>query len=482
MADKQTIFRKTKIICTIGPASAKLETLKAMINVGMDIARLNFSHGTYESHYETIENLRQASRETGRRIGILQDLCGPKIRLGKLQGEVTLVQGEQVALSQGEKSIDGSLPVNYPYLVEDVALGARILLADGLVELVAEEKQNDRLMCRVINGGVVTSQKGVNLPLSKLRIQAFTEKDKNDLMFGLEVGVDFVAMSFVRDETDLAPILEILSDLTENRPMLLAKIEKPRAVESLDKILAVVDGIMVARGDLGVETPYEKLPIIQKRIITAARKAAKPVITATQMLRSMVDHPRPTRAEATDTANAILDGTDAVMLSEETAMGAYPVKAVNALNKIALATEEEMDYERYMDEPASPLLATIPAEITKSACSLSNDLGVKCVVTITSFGYTPRMISRLRPRAPILAISDDESVLRQLELTWGVVTVLGPTMGREEDGLLEFVFNTVRERNVCVEGDRLALVYVNPYDEQGKENVIKIVNVPGALA
>ncbi|MDH5478545.1 MAG: pyruvate kinase, partial [Nitrospinota bacterium] len=346
MADKQTIFRKTKIICTIGPASAKLETLKAMINVGMDIARLNFSHGTYESHYETIENLRQASRETGRRIGILQDLCGPKIRLGKLQGEVTLVQGEQVALSQGEKSIDGSLPVNYPYLVEDVALGARILLADGLVELVAEEKQNDRLMCRVINGGVVTSQKGVNLPLSKLRIQAFTEKDKNDLMFGLEVGVDFVAMSFVRDETDLAPILEILSDLTENRPMLLAKIEKPRAVESLDKILAVVDGIMVARGDLGVETPYEKLPIIQKRIITAARKAAKPVITATQMLRSMVDHPRPTRAEATDTANAILDGTDAVMLSEETAMGAYPVKAVNALNKIALATEEEMDYER----------------------------------------------------------------------------------------------------------------------------------------
>ncbi|MDH5639206.1 MAG: pyruvate kinase [Nitrospinota bacterium] len=472
--------RKTKIICTIGPACSSLETLKAMMLAGMDIARLNFSHGTHESHYDTIENLRQASLETGKRIGILQDLCGPKIRLGKLDGEFTLESGGLVALTEGESSDDGSLPVNYPHLVEDLAQGARILLADGLVEMVVEEKRSGSLICRIINGGVVTSHKGVNLPLSKLRIPAFTEKDRKDLTFGLEVGVDFVAMSFVRDETDLAPILEILADQQENRPMLLAKIEKPRAVESLDNILAVVDGIMVARGDLGVETPYERLPMMQKRIIAATRKAAKPVITATQMLRSMVDHPRPTRAETTDTANAILDGTDAVMLSEETAMGAYPVESVRALNKIAIATEEEIDYEKYMDEPVSPLLAPIPAQITKSACSLSNDLGAKCMVTITSFGYTPRMISRLRPQAPVLAISNDESILRKLQLTWGVITVLEPEID-EQDGLLEFVFNTVRDRGLCAEGDKLALVYVNPYDEQGKENVIKIINVPGIL-
>ncbi|MDH5509320.1 MAG: pyruvate kinase [Nitrospinota bacterium] len=472
--------RKTKIICTIGPACSGLETLKAMMLAGMDIARLNFSHGTHESHYNTIEILRQASLETGKRIGILQDLCGPKIRLGRLDGEFTLESGGLVALTYGESSDDGSLPVNYPHLVEDLAQGASILLADGLVELMVEEKRSGSLVCRILNGGVVTSHKGVNLPLSKLRIPAFTQKDEKDLMFGLEVGVDFVAMSFVRDEKDLAPILEILADQQKNRPMLLAKIEKPRAVESLDNILAVVDGIMVARGDLGVETPYEKLPMMQKRIITATRKAAKPVITATQMLRSMVDHPRPTRAETTDTANAILDGTDAVMLSEETAMGAYPVEAVRALNKIALATEGEIDYEKYMDEPVSPLLAPIPAEITKSACSLSNDLGARCMVTITSFGYTPRMIARLRPQAPVLAISDDESILRQLQLTWGVITVLGPEIS-EQDGMLEFVFNTVRDKDLCSEGDKLALVYVNPYDEQGKENVIKIINVPGIL-
>ena len=474
------MIRKTKIVCTIGPACSSLETLKAMMLAGMDIARLNFSHGTYESHYETIELLRQASAETGKRIGLLQDLCGPKIRLGKLDGEIRLETGKLVALTEGESSDHGSLPVNYPHLVEDLAVGARILLADGLVELVVEEKRSGSLICRIMNGGAVSSHKGVNLPLSKLRIPAFTEKDRNDLMFGLEVGVDIVAMSFIRDETDLTPILEILSDQQANRPMLLAKIEKPRAVENLDKILTVVDGIMVARGDLGVETPYEKLPIIQKKIITATRKAAKPVITATQMLRSMVDHPRPTRAETTDTANAILDGTDAVMLSEETAIGAYPVEAVGALRKIAIATEEEMNYGKYMDEPVSPLLARIPAEITKSACALSNDLNVRCMVTITSFGYTPRMISRLRPQAPILAISTDDSVLRKLALTWGVVTVLGPGLS-DQEGLLEFVFNTVRDMNFCVEGDKLALVYVNPYEEHGKENVIKIVNVPGAM-
>ncbi|MDH4182663.1 MAG: pyruvate kinase [Nitrospinota bacterium] len=473
--------RKTKIICTIGPASNNLETLKAMLLEGMDIARLNFSHGDHESHYRTLETIRQACLETGKRAGILQDLCGPKIRLGRLRKEIRLIAGDVVGLMPGEETTDDVvLPVNYPHLLEDVAEGAQILLADGLVELAVEEKLPDRMVCRIINGGVVTSHKGVNLPLSKLRIKAFTEKDRMDLMFGLEVGVDFVAMSFVRDENDLAPILEILSDHPENRPMLLAKIEKPGAVERLDKILAVVDGIMVARGDLGVETPYEKLPLMQKRIINATRRAAKPVITATQMLRSMVENPRPTRAETTDTANAILDGTDAVMLSEETATGAYPVGAVEALAKIAMATEGEMDHERYLHEEPHEILVPTAAEITRSACRLASELEVVCIAAISTFGYTPRMLSRLRPKSPILAVSHIERICRQMELTWGAITVLTPEM-MDNDATLEYIFNIVKDLGLGSEGDKLALVNVNPYDEQGKENSIKIISIPGAF-
>jgi len=472
--------RKTKIICTIGPASSKVETLVEMIEAGMDIARLNFSHGVHESHYKTLQTLRRAGEIAGKRIGVLQDLCGPKIRLGKLEGEFHLTTGDIVALAPGEYSDGVILPVNYQHLLEDVALGAQILLADGLVELVVEEKLFDRMICRIVNGGTVTSHKGVNLPLSKLRIKAFTEKDRKDLLFGLEVGVDFVAMSFVRDENDLAPILEILADHQENRPMLLAKIEKPGAVERLDHILAVVDGIMVARGDLGVETPYERLPIMQKKIIAATRRAAKPVITATQMLRSMVEHPRPTRAETTDTANAILDGTDAVMLSEETATGAYPVGAVEALAKIAMATEEVMEYGKYLDEPAHEMLVPTAAALTRAACSLSTELNVKCIAAVSRFGYTPRMISRLRPLAPIVTFSPIERICRQMALTWGAIPVFLPPE-KETEGLLEFIFDKVKEMGLGAEGDRMALVYVNPYDEQGKENSVKIIGIPGAF-
>ena len=472
--------RKTKIICTLGPASNNLETLSNMLLEGMDVARLNFSHGSHESHYKTIKTIRQASIETGKRVGILQDLCGPKIRLGKIDGEIRLVSGQVIALVPGEVTDPVMLPVTYPYLLEDVKEGAQILLADGMVELMVEEIMDDRMVCRVLNGGTVTSHKGVNLPLTRLRIDSFTEKDRNDLMFGIEAGVDFVAMSFVRDEHDLQPIREILADQADYRPMLLAKIEKPGAVERLDQILAVVDGIMVARGDLGVETPFESLPLVQKKIINATRRAGKPVITATQMLRSMVDNPRPTRAETTDTANAILDGTDAVMLSEETAIGSYPSQAVQALAKIAVATEAEMDEDLYMAEPAHPLLAEIPANITHAACGLSNDLGVKCLVTVSSFGYTPRILSRLRPEAPILAISQFESVCKQLELSWGVVTAYNP-YDESEGNILEFIFKMAREKELAFEGDKLALVYVNPYEEQGKENSIKIITIPGFL-
>ena len=302
--------RKTKIVCTLGPATDSREGIAALLDAGMDVVRLNFSHGDRETHRATIHRIREVAHEKGREVGILQDLGGPKIRLGELpEAGIDLEVGTTIALGVEGHSAEGVLPVGYPHLLEDVKVGEQILLADGLAELQVLEAAEDRLLCMVINGGNVTSRKGVNLPQANLRVAAFTDKDQADLEVGIEECVDFVALSFVRHEDDLAPAKKRLSELT-HPPLLIAKIEKPQAVERLDPILEAVDGVMVARGDLGVEMPPEQVPMIQKKIIAAARRAGRPVITATQMLRSMVDSPRPLRAEASDVANAVLDGTD----------------------------------------------------------------------------------------------------------------------------------------------------------------------------
>ncbi len=328
--------RKTKIVCTLGPATDSADGIAALIDAGMDVARLNFSHGSREDHRTTIHRIREVTRSRGREIGILQDLGGPKIRLGVLpENGVRLETGDSVELGVEGRAPTGTLPVGYAYLLEDVTPGEAILLADGAVELEVVEVRRDRLVCRVVNGGLLTSRKGVNLPQANLRVPAVTDKDFKDLEVGLEEGVDFVALSFVRHEDDVAPVKARLTGL-ENPPLLIAKIEKPQAVERIEPIIATVDGIMVARGDLGVEMPPEKVPVIQKKIIEAARWAGRPVITATQMLRSMVDSPRPLRAEASDVANAVFDGTDALMLSEETAIGSYPNDAVGMLDRVAL--------------------------------------------------------------------------------------------------------------------------------------------------
>jgi len=346
----QSKIRRTKIVCTIGPATCNTDQIRRLIIAGMDVARLNFSHGDHDSHGESIHLIRRISRDLEKEIGILQDLGGPKIRIGELPDkERELRTGEKVVLS-AEGALDPSIiPVNYPYIVEDVAVGDRILLADGLVELKVQEKKVNTVVCEVVLGGIVQSHKGINLPTSNIRTPAFTEKDRDDLVFGLEQGVDFVALSFVRHEKDLEPVREIL-DQKADRPLFIAKIEKGQAIQRLEEILARVDGVMVARGDLGVETALEEVPITQKRIIRWARQSGKPVITATQMLRSMLSSPRPTRAEATDVANAILDGTDALMLSEETAMGSYPIESVEIMDRIARATESYLKVTDFINE------------------------------------------------------------------------------------------------------------------------------------
>lgn len=415
---------KTKIVCTLGPATESAEGIASLLETGMDVVRLNFSHGDREDHRQKIHRIREVSKSLGREVGILQDLGGPKIRLGELPEEgVTLEAGSTIALGIEGQAGDGVLPVSYPFLLEDVGVGERILLADGLLELEVREVKSDRLLCEVLIGGTVTSRKGVNLPQANLRVAAFTEKDRADLEIGLEEGVDFVALSFVRHEDDLTPVRERITQQS-HPPMLIAKIEKPQAVDRLQPILEAVDGVMVARGDLGVEMPPEKVPMIQKDIIAAARRAGRPVITATQMLRSMVDSPRPLRAEASDVANAVLDGTDAVMLSEETAIGNYPNEAVRVLHRVALQAEPRIDHAEMLLDSQSPCVPDVTGAISSAACELAADVGATAIVTTTASGDTARLVARLRPATPILAMTTSELVARQLSLSWGVISAV----------------------------------------------------------
>ncbi len=470
-------YRKTKIICTIGPASASLETLKKLIRAGMNVARVNFSHGDYKTHEKVIALVREAGTHVGEQVAILQDLSGPKIRLGKISASsLVLTHGQEVVLFAGDSSDNDDIPVNYPHLAEDVAEGARISLADGLVELSVERIEGGKLYCTVLNEGSVSSHKGVNMPLTKLRITAFTEKDRADLEFGLKQEVDYVAMSFVRSVEDLVPIRDIL-DKCEHPPLLLAKIEKPEAIEKLDEILSFADGVMVARGDLGVEMPLERLPMVQKKIISAARRAAKPVITATQMLRSMIDNPRPTRAEVTDTANAMLDGTSAVMLSEETAVGSYPVEAVKVLDQVARATEPYIDSRRMLKELDAESLASVEASITRSACVLADKLNAACIVVVTHSGSSARQVARFRPGVPIIGITSEVHTLRKMPLFWGVMPLL-ETEKRKPTELVALTIDFVKKHKFAKAGDLVILTSGYPSMQAGGTDMIKVITIP----
>ncbi|MDR3567070.1 MAG: pyruvate kinase [Syntrophobacteraceae bacterium] len=469
-------LRKTKIVCTIGPASGSSEMIEKLISEGMDVARLNFSHGNREEHRKTIHAIRSISRKVGKEIGILQDLGGPKIRLGQLgDGKIVLKHGDRVRLVAGEYGKGDVIPVNYPSLLDDIEEGNPILLADGTVQFTVIEKKRDEAVCEVDVGGIIYSRKGVNLPWSRLSVRAFTDKDRDDLVVGMEEKVDFVALSFIRSLEDIEEPRKIISS-AESPPMLIAKIEKREAVENFDQILSAVDAVMVARGDLGVEMPLEEAPITQKKIIRITRQAGKPVITATQMLGSMVDRPRPTRAEATDVANAILDGTDALMLSDETAMGLYPAESVATLDRIARATEPYMEESGYLKEEISSMLHTVAAGISRAAVLLAIDLKAAAIFASSSSGNTARLVARFRPSAPVVALTDHIETQRQLSLSWGVIPHLVAAFVDTDQ-----MFSTARalamEKQVAGSGDSIVITAGVPVGTSGTTNLLKVMEI-----
>jgi len=413
--------RSTKIVCTIGPATDSEETISELIDAGMNVARLNFSHGTRESHLATLKRLRNVSRDKNVPLAILQDLSGPKIRVGIIEnGPVLLKTGEQYRLTS-EKGIgdEQRVSVTYDKLPQEIEPGDQVLLADGSIELKIAAIDGNDIVCDIIVGGQLSSNKGINLPGRSLSIDALTEKDKKDLEFGLKQDVDYVAMSFVRRAHDVEQLKRLMAKLRKQAPV-IAKIEKHEAIQNLEEIVDTADGIMVARGDLAVETPLSEVPIVQKKLIALCNSKGKPVITATQMLKSMVDNPRPTRAEANDVANAVLDGTDAVMLSEETTVGKYPVEAVHTMAMIIEVTENS----GVANLQNRPRPGKGPASIQRGVChaafQMAEDLQAAAILTPTQSGSTPRMISSYRPDHPIIALSPEEKTVRQLCLIWGV--------------------------------------------------------------
>ncbi len=448
-------MRKTKIVCTIGPSSSDETSIKQLAQAGMDVARLNFSHGTQEEHGKVIDIIRKISAEIKKPIAILQDLCGPKIRLGNIKdGKQSIFRGNYFRLYAKERLGDESgASVTYPRLSDDVKPGDKILIDDGLIELQAEDIRQDEIKCRIVTGGEIKSHKGVNFPGIKLSIPSLTEKDLDDLKFGIEKQVDFAAVSFVRSAEDLIPAYDLMTKMSKVIP-LISKIEKPEAVTDIERIIDRSYGIMVARGDLGVELPFENLPLIQKKIIYLCNKSRTPVITATQMLDSMIRNPSPTRAEVTDVANAVLDGSDAVMLSGETAAGAYPVKAVETMRKIVAKAEEGLNYENIMN--AIPEANNAADILCLASCEMALKMSAKAIMAYTATGKTARYISRYRPNCPVIAVTDSQETYRLLALSWGVVPIYIKGKGLFQKTLPEAIASA-SAANLITQGDLIVI-------------------------
>ncbi|MEE9913109.1 MAG: pyruvate kinase [Deltaproteobacteria bacterium] len=464
-------MKKTKIVCTIGPASESAETIQALIMSGMDVARLNFSHGSHEGHRQKIGIIRELSEKLGRPIAILLDLAGPKIRIGTIPDPgITLTPGHNFVLTS--RPIEGdvhAVSLTYKDLPREVKAGDRLLLADGLMELVVESSNDTDIICKVVTGGLLTSHKGINLPTGTIRTSSLTTKDKGDLLFGLENDVDFIALSFVKTADDIKAVKDIIAGEGRETPV-IAKIEKHEALENIDAIIDISDGIMVARGDLGVEIPLEDVPLIQKRLIAKANAAGKPVITATQMLRSMVASPRPTRAEAADVANAALDGTDAVMLSEETASGDYPAEAVMYMSRLVAAAEGGFPFEEF--------LAMLPGKdvsesVAHASCILSNHLEARAIVAHTQSGMTARYIARFRPRQTIVALSPDVKTVRRLALSWGCRPRLIGRM-QSTDEMIEKASQAALAAGEADVGDLIVITVGHPIGATGATNMIRV--------
>lgn len=470
--------KKTKIICTIGPSSNTPEQLKKLIANGMDIARINFSHGTHETHLETINTIKKVREELNMPIAILLDTKGPEIRTKLLENDekVELEAGQTFTLTTrdiiGNKDI---VSVTYEDITKDVVAGNTILIDDGLIELHVREVTDTDVVCEVINGGSLSNRKGVNIPRVSINLPAITEKDKEDILFGINVGVDFIAASFVRNA---AAVREIRALLNENNAdiAIISKIENEEGIDNIDEIIAESDGIMVARGDLGVEVPAESVPRMQKEIIRKCNEAYKPVITATQMLDSMIRNPRPTRAEVTDVANAIYDGTDAIMLSGETAMGKYPVEAVRMMANIAKETENCLDYKTLLEEKSNHPSRGISSAICYSAVATAMNLESKVICASTFSGYTTRMLSKFRPEAQIVGLSPMEATLRKMQIFWGVTPVLTKEVN-DTDALLDTAVKTAVELGYVDKEDTLVLTAGVPAGKAGVTNMIKVVTV-----
>lgn len=469
-------FLRTKLVCTLGPASNTPEIIRDMIIKGMNVARLNFSHGTHETHKATIKLVREISEELGVHVGILQDLCGPKIRLGKLPEEgVRLVFDEEAVFASSGENCHGCIPIDYPGIHKELKVGERLLISDGTMEVLVEKIEGPKIYCKVISGGIAFSRKGINMPQSNLQVESFSKKDREDLNMGLKENVDFVALSFVRSAEDLEEVRSVLHNCG-NPPKLIAKIEKPQGVENLDEILAVVDGVMVARGDLGVEMPLEEIPHVQKKIILSARLAGRMVITATQMLASMVTSPRPTRGETTDVANAVLDGTDALMLSDETANGHYPVLAVETLGKIAKAAEPYAVSSLSLDNVGVDDQRSWTIAIGRAACWLAKDVNASAIVTFTSSGYTAYCISRFRPDCRILALTLSEELCNKMSLIWGTTAM--PSLPVEDtDMLVETAKTKALESGVAGKGDTIIVTAGLPFGQTRTTSFLRIIRI-----
>ena len=471
-------MRRTKIVCTLGPASSTVEMLEELLAAGMNVARLNFSHGTHEQHAVTIAAARQAANNQEKNLALLLDTKGPEIRIGTFaDGKVSLQEGDYFTLTTATDVVGdvNNVCVNYPDITKDVESGNKILLDDGLIVLEVQDVGESELRCRVVTGGELSDRKGVNIPGVRLNLPAISEKDQEDIIFAIKNDLDFIAASFVRKADDVLAIRAIL-EAHRSHIHIIAKIESQEGVDNIDKILESADGIMVARGDLGVEIPAEEVPLVQKMIISKCNAAGKPVITATQMLDSMIRNPRPTRAEASDVANAIFDGTDAVMLSGETAVGRYALEAVRTMSRIGERTETALQYKKILESFEPPAERSVTDAISYATCHAAQELGAAAIITATQSGFTARNVSKYKPKSRIVAVTPREHVARRLALTWGVFPVMcRPTNSTDE--MFSAAIEASLQSQYIENGDLVLITAGVPVGVSGSTNLLRVHTV-----
>lgn len=475
-------MRKTKIICTLGPAVDDEELLKGLIQKGMNVARMNFSHGSHEEHQGRLDRVRKVIKELNKNVAILLDTKGPEIRTGKFETkEVILEEGQAFILVNDEIIGDKTrCTISYKNLYQDVKKGTSILMNDGLIELKVEQIKGKDIYCTVMNGGVLGNNKNMNVPNAEVMLPALTERDIADLQFAVKNNYDFIAASFIRKAADVLEIKKVLEKAGDSDIKVIAKIENRQGVDNIDEIIKVADGIMVARGDLGQEIPFEEVPVVQKMIINKCNLAGKPAITATQMLDSMIRNPRPTRAEASDVANAIFDGTSAIMLSGETANGKYPVEAVETMARIAKKAENSIEYWKRYHGSNFQLQPSITNAISHATCTTAMDLHASAIVTVTESGHTARMISRFRPACPIIATTSNPKVQRQMALVWGVSAYLVDN-AKSSDDLFDMSVKIAEESGIAKTGDLFVITGGSPIGVSGTTNLLKVHVVGNVL-